>query len=1050
VAEDRLTDRFTSATNRVAPVLVGRRHEQELLAQELMDALAGGGRLILLNGEAGIGKTSLARNLAREAVARGVCVLTGHCYDLTNTPPYGPWLDLFSDYRLNSDPAPPAAFAGGRLQASITDQAALFREVHDFFGDLSRRNPILLVLEDLHWADPASIQLLRYFAARLALLPLVVVATYRTEEITRQHPLAAQLPAIVRESEALRLDLKRLCAEDLRELLAAHFALGETDRSRLVIYLLEHADGNPFFVTELLRALREWSFLRQSGNGWSLAALDHLVLPSLLSQVIDSRIARLGEGTRALLAIAAVIGHEVELDLWSDVGEVDEETLLGIVELAVAGNLLDAEREGTRVRFVHALTREALYESMLPPRRRAWHRRIADALMARAAPDPDAVAAHLQRAHDPRAAEWLIRAGDRAQRAYALLTAVDRFRSAATLLEGVAGEERTRGLLLYRLARLLRFSTPAAAIPHLDEAERLATIAGDPVLEHEVLWSRGLLHCYADRFDLGVPELEAGISGLEALPASTTTTAGAFEVWLADALPSRDAMGDKANPDLIPVAVAGIQHRRGGHAWFAAESGRIAEAIKTGEAFVQGITPERRVGSLIGSAAGHAWQGLGIAYAALGRPDAARAAYARARAFYRPLDHHAVIAFSYLGEMRNVVLTYQADEPETRHELAAEAEEALGRAGGALVPGLSRRLAWLPSLVLDGRWAEAATLISELPPPGPCYLRREITAAAATLARHRGNADQAWQAIAEILPEGPDALPGTKIHLEALALQRLAAALALDAGDLPLAQSWLAAHDRWLAWNGTFLGRADGQLSWARYHRARGDMASAHACAAQALALATEPRQPLALLAANRLLGELAGEAHNVDAAAAHLQTALDLAAACAAPLERALTLLALVELRLRQGAAEDAAALLGEATASSGRARRAAAARQSGGAPSATFHFTRGNGPPLRADRARAGCAPAGGGRSDQSGHRGAALHQSAHGWPASAWRLRQARRLHSRRSDAGGNRARVDLNPYSAPFDADVAGPALLRASVKLRHLLDARPIRLSLLCW
>ncbi len=161
--------------------------------------------------------------------------------------------------------------------------------------------------------------------------------------------------------------------------------------------------------------------------------------------MIDGRVDRLGEETRDLLAIAAIIGQEIALDLWSAAGEIDEEALLGVVERAVAANLLDADREGTRVRFVHALTREALYEGMLPPRRRAWHRRIAEALMARPGADPDAVAAHLQRAGDSRAPDWLIQAGDRAQRAYALLTAVERFRSAAALLAGVEGEERTRG-----------------------------------------------------------------------------------------------------------------------------------------------------------------------------------------------------------------------------------------------------------------------------------------------------------------------------------------------------------------------------------------------------------------------------------------------------------------------------------------------------------------------------------------------------------------------------------------------------------------------------
>ncbi|HEX5506225.1 MAG TPA: response regulator transcription factor, partial [Thermomicrobiales bacterium] len=156
--------------------------------------------------------------------------------------------------------------------------------------------------------------------------------------------------------------------------------------------------------------------------------------------------------------------------------------------------------------------------------------------------------------------------------------------------------------------------------------------------------------------------------------------------------------------------------------------------------------------------------------------------------------------------------------------------------------------------------------------------------------------------------------PGGTVYACALALQRLAAALALDAGDLPTARAWLAAHDRWLAWNGTVLGRAEGALGWADYHRAASDLGLAQEHAEAALAHASDPRQPLALLAARRTLGELATEAGDNADAAAHLDTALALADACAAPYERALTLLATGELRVATGEREAADAALAEA----------------------------------------------------------------------------------------------------------------------------------------
>ena len=230
-------------------------------------------------------------------------------------------------------------------------------------------------------------------------------------------------------------------------------------------------------------------------------------MPSLLRQVIDGRVARLGEATRKALAIAAVIGQEVPLALWAEVAELGDEALLDVVEQAVEAHLLEAERDGTRVRFVHALTREALYEGVLPPRRRVWHRRVAEALLASADPDPDAVAYHLQQAGDPRAWEWLVKAGDRAQRAYAWVTAAERLQAAAALLEGVEGEERTWCRLACRIGYLKRFSDPPGAIAVIEVAERAAARIGDAVIAAELACARGGLLCYSDRFRAGCAEM---------------------------------------------------------------------------------------------------------------------------------------------------------------------------------------------------------------------------------------------------------------------------------------------------------------------------------------------------------------------------------------------------------------------------------------------------------------------------------------------------------------------------------------------------------------
>jgi DNA-binding CsgD family transcriptional regulator len=162
-------------------------------------------------------------------------------------------------------------------------------------------------------------------------------------------------------------------------------------------------------------------------------------------------------------------------------------------------------------------------------------------------------------------------------------------------------------------------------------------------------------------------------------------------------------------------------------------------------------------------------------------------------------------------------------------------------------------------------------------------------------------------------PDGPATEPGDSIHQEGLFLQRIAAESHLDSGDTAGARAWIEAHDRWLDWSSSVLGRADGRLLWARWHRASGDVAAAHAAVSEAISLADAPTQPLVRAAAHRTLAELDTAAGLGAMAEAHLTTALAIEETCEAPFERALTLLALAELRLAMGATGEAAALLDE-----------------------------------------------------------------------------------------------------------------------------------------
>jgi DNA-binding CsgD family transcriptional regulator len=856
-----------------------------MLGAALDAALAGSGGLVLVGGAAGIGKTTMVAAVAREATERGALVLTGRCYDLSETPPYGPWWEVLRRYPADDPdlpPLPPALSSPVREGvAARTRDLPFDATMETFLVAVAASRPLMLVLDDLHWADPASLDVLRRLARVAASHPMLIVGTYRTEEIEPRQPLHAILPALIREANPARVVLRPLGDDDVRAIIGVRYALDAGDLDRLVAYLQARAEGNPFFIGELLQTLEDEEVLRrlppdadggERGPRWVLGEPASLGLPPLLRQVLERRLARLSEDDRGLLVIAAIIGQEVPLALWAAVSLADEERLIAVVEEGVAAHLLETDAHGVSIRFAHALVREALYEGLVPPRRRIWHRRVAEALAGSAEGDPDAVAFHFRQAGDARAVAWLLRAGERAQQSYAWVTAADRYEAALALSDGPDADPGARAMLLAILAQLRRYSAPEQGIAHLEEAERLARAAGDDLLAAGAHFDRGHLRCMARDYARGLAEMTEGLAALDDLPLD----------------------GRSRLPVMTVLGIAPEEHahyHRGVLVLFLAVVGRFDDALSIA-APPDTPTPGITARELLGRAWGHA---------ARGEPDRARDALAAARATYG--EQHWEVGTTLFYELDLVVLPYETDRLAERQRLADEAVRAWTRASGALA-GLSPQLARLPLLALEGRWDKAsdlarATLAAS---EGSAAWRRSPTRFLAFLAHARGEHDLAWQLVNEEFPDGPATAPGAKWFLHAVALQRLAAALAIDGGDLATARAWLDAHDRWLAWSGAVLGQAEGHLGWAAYHRAAGDFARARRCASDARAAAAALRQPLALLAAHRLLGELATHDGDLAIAKAHLDAALALADACAAPYERALTLLARAELRRASG----------------------------------------------------------------------------------------------------------------------------------------------------
>ena len=877
---------------RARPLLVGREREQEILRDQLITMLQGKGSLVLIGGEAGIGKTTLVEDLSIQAEGQGALVLWGHAYDLSVTPPYGPWLEIFSQYRTVADsallPAPSFVFDADEL-SKVGSQETLFVAMADFLATVATHRPLMLVLDDLHWFDQASLDFVRFLARQIGSQRILLVATYRSDELHRRHPLSDLLPLLIREASAERLDVGRLAATGYHALIARRYALDDRDQERLAAYLTSHAEGNPLYAGELLRTLEHEEVVRPQGDHWHVGDLTTVRVPPLLRQVIDGLLKHLEANTLALLQVGAVIGQEVPLDLWQQATGADDAALITALEQGREAQLVDDGPGGDAWHFHHALIREALYADLISLRRRGLHRQVGEQLMRTASPDPDIVAYHFQQASDPRAVDWLIKAGDRAQRAYAWSTAVERFEAALTRLTDQGAPPVERATLLFRIAHLQRYKNGREALSYLREARRLALEGYEVGLATACLQIIALIECLLEELRPGIAAMEQATEEYRSLsPAAKTrlleligldfgTPEGSLAVWLA--------------------GVGRIEEARAHADHMIRESPLpVLEPGQTDSWYADGV-----LASAVAAALG-------------GQPTVAREAFEQTTAMYRAIGHLDMVVHCIKRQLDECELHYFPDEVETRLRLAVDGEEAGRRARAAGSPVNPPGSVEHGLLVLSGDWLRAREIAeTEITREQPMAVQQG-SRWFVQLAFRQGDVERARHIVGKILPAGPQTEPGNAYFPTALALQPLAAALALDAGDLPSARAWLEAHDRWLEWSRAVLGRAEGALGWAQYHHANSDLEQARTFADQALSDASDPRQPLALIAAHRFLGKLDTEAQQFDQAEDHLTESLQLAEACAAPFERALTLLEIARLRMTEGRATEATHLLAEA----------------------------------------------------------------------------------------------------------------------------------------
>lgn len=405
--------------------LAGREHPRQGLLDALDRCLSGYGGVALIIGEAGIGKTTLSDRLAAQARRAGALTVTGHCYDLTAGQPYGPWIEIQRELQSSMpDVASTALAPAGERLAGPGTQEELFARYSSALREIATSRPLVLILEDIHWADHASLELLRHLARQAAGSPLLAVATFRDDEPGAEDRLSGLLPDLVRESRATRFELRRLSRQDVEEFVEQECDVDESTRASITTYLHERAEGNPFFMVELLRDIGLAGVGDHQPASTGTTELHGLPVPTLVRQVIDNRVRQLSERTRELLNIAAVIGQDVPVDLWRSVAGVKEPELAAAIEEAISCHLLVEAGDGDRVRFVHGLIQETVYRGQVALRRRGLHREIASRLAGQHASSADAVAHHFDRGNDARAVEWLVRAARHAGEVYAAPDAI--------------------------------------------------------------------------------------------------------------------------------------------------------------------------------------------------------------------------------------------------------------------------------------------------------------------------------------------------------------------------------------------------------------------------------------------------------------------------------------------------------------------------------------------------------------------------------------------------------------------------------------------------
>ena len=383
---------------------VGRQAELATMQAAWKEASTGRRRVVLLAGELGAGKTSLAARVARDAHGNGAQVLYGRCDDEVGVP-YQPFVEALRQYvavapsevleahvtdhgstlvRLVPELARrvPGLAAGPSSLDPETERYQLFEAVDDLLAAASVDTPIVLVVDDLHWGAKPTVLLLRHLVRSPQPAAVILIATYRDTDLGPGHPLVDALADLRRTSGVERLSIRGLTDADA--IAFAEAAAGEgldADAVAFIHQIHRETDGNPFFMGEMFRHLYESGLIRREDGRWVNA--DNIVLPESIREVVGRRVRALPETTRELLNAACVIGRDFGLAVLARTAGMDQDAVVGALSEAVQAGVVTESRESPgSYAFAHAVVRHSLYEQLGAAQRVRLHRRVAESLEA--------------------------------------------------------------------------------------------------------------------------------------------------------------------------------------------------------------------------------------------------------------------------------------------------------------------------------------------------------------------------------------------------------------------------------------------------------------------------------------------------------------------------------------------------------------------------------------------------------------------------------------------------------------------------------------------